>query len=642
VPPVATAAFSPARPLGEMAADLPLARGGWGRWWLALAGSLALCGLLAVSLVFLFWQGVGIWGNNVPVTWALDIVSYDWWIGIACGGLLVSGLFLLLDVEWRGAINRIAETMALLAAAAAAVYPIIHLGRPWFFYWNLPYFNTFALWPQFRSPLFWDAVDILAFLGIAGAFWFTGLLPDLANLRDRAFARVGADGKGLLRAQLYGIAALGWRGSAVHWHRWTHAYRILAWLGLLVVISLQTGAAVMFAGTAEPGWHDTLLPIEFLTGAVLSGVGMLTALTMVLRSAFRLHALITLRHFEVLAWLMLGLGVAMLYCESASVFSVLAGHDPADHANLARRFSGPHAWAWWMMIAGALLPVHLLWFGACRRSPLTLALVGLCAAAGIWGDHFTVIVVTLQRDFMPSSSHGYSIDFWELATFAGSAGLFLFLLLMFLRLLPVVSLVETREARAAVVAGQAAPHWPPLAPDATHWAVGAEFADPPGLVAAVRLLRSRHLRRIETYTPVPYQEIDEALGLSSHALRVVAVLGFVIGGGAMFGMCTYATAYDYVFDIGGRPRFSWPSFVVPSVSCGLLFAGLATFLAMISANRLPRLNHPAFNIPGFLGASRNRLFAVVAAHEDDIDPAVIEQAFADLDCKPLAGGRVPR
>ena len=642
MPPSSTAALSPGRALGDIVADIPLARGGWGRWWLAIAGSLALCGLLVVSLGFLFWQGVGIWGNNIPVTWALDIVSYDWWIGIACGGLLVSGLFLLLDVEWRGAINRISETMALLAAAAAAVYPIIHLGRPWFFYWNLPYFNTFALWPQFRSPLYWDAIDILAFLGVALAFWFTGLLPDLANLRDRACARIGADGKGRLRAQLYGIAALGWRGSAVHWHRWTHAYRILALLGLLVVGSLQTGAAVMFAGTAEPGWHDTLLPIEFLIGAVLSGVGMLTMLTMVLRSAFRLQALITVRHLDVLSWLMLGLGCVLLYCEAASVFAVLVGHDAADHANLARRFAGPHAWAWWMMIAGALLPVHLLWFGAFRRSPSTLAIVGLCAAAGIWGDHFTVIVVTLQRDFMPSAAHGYSIDLWELATFLGSAGLFLFLLLLFLRLLPIVSLVETREERAAGLKGRAVARWP--APDlqATHWAVGAEFADAAALVAAVRLLRSRHLRRVETYTPVPYRAVDQALGLSSHALRIVAGLGFVVGGGAMFGMCTYATVYDYVFDIGGRPRFSWPSFVVPSVSCGLLCAGLATFLAMISANRLPRLNHPAFNIPGFLGASQDRLFVVVAAHEEDIDPAVIEQAFADLDDRPLASGRVPR
>jgi Ni/Fe-hydrogenase subunit HybB-like protein len=191
MPPALTAAAPPTRlTLDTIAGHIPLARSGWGRWWLAMALALALCGLLVVTLGLLFWQGVGIWGNNIPVTWALDIVSYDWWIGIACGGLLVSSVFLLLDVEWRGAINRIAETMSLLAAAAAAVYPIIHLGRPWFFYWNLPYANTFALWPQFRSPLYWDAIDILAFLGLAGTFWYTGLIPDLASLRDQACTRI--------------------------------------------------------------------------------------------------------------------------------------------------------------------------------------------------------------------------------------------------------------------------------------------------------------------------------------------------------------------------------------------------------------------------------------------------------------------
>jgi Ni/Fe-hydrogenase subunit HybB-like protein len=642
MPPSLTAAAPPPRPmLDSVVGNIPLARSGWGRWWLALALSLALCGLLVLTLGLLFWQGVGIWGNNIPVTWALDIVSYDWWIGIACGGLLASSVFLLLDVEWRGAINRIAETMSLLAAAAAAVYPIIHLGRPWFFYWNLPYANTFALWPQFRSPLYWDAIDILAFLGLAITFWYTGLIPDLASLRDQACTRI-ENNKGRLRAQLYGIAALGWRGSATHWHRWTHAYRILAVLGILVVVSLQTGAAVMFAGTAEPGWHDTLLPIEFLAGAVLSGLGMMTLLTMILRTAFRLENLITRRHMDVLARLMLILGIAMFYCEAASIYAVLTGHDAAEHANLARRFHGPHAWAWWLMIAAALVPVHLLWFGFCRRSPRILATVGSCAAAGIWGDHFTLIVDTLQRDFMPSASHPYSIDIGEWATFVGSAGLFLFLLLLFLRLLPIVSLVETRTARVARPAGRPIARWPGLAPGLTHWAVGAEFADEEALLAAVKLLRARNFHRVETYTPVPCPAIDAALGLSSHALRAVALGGFVIGFGAMFAMCAYATTYDYAFDIGGRPLFSWPSYVVPSLSCGLLCAGLATFLAMLGANRLPRLNHPAFNIPGFLRATQDRLFAVVAAHEDDIDPALIEQAFDELHAKPLSSGRVPR
>jgi len=231
-------------------------------------------------------------------TWALDIVSYDWWIGIASGGLVVSAM-LLLDAEWRGALNRITETMALVSAAAAGLYPIIHLGRPWFFYWNLPYPNTFLLWPRVRSPLFWDAVDIVSYLLVCLSFWYVGMLPDLAAMRDRAIERLH-DGPGHqlrnLRAQLYGIAALGWRGSARHWQRWMQAYRTIALFGVLLVVSLQTGAAVMFAGTVEPGWHDALSPVTFLFGAIFSGVAMVAVLAVVLRSVFGLTPLITPRH----------------------------------------------------------------------------------------------------------------------------------------------------------------------------------------------------------------------------------------------------------------------------------------------------------------------------------------------------------
>jgi Ni/Fe-hydrogenase subunit HybB-like protein len=420
-------------------------------WWIAFGAALGLVGLLAVTLGLLFWRGVGIWGNNVPVTWALDIVSYDWWIGIASGGLIVSALLLLLGAESRGALNRITETMALISAAAAGIYPIIHLGRPWFFYWNLPYPNTFLLWPQFRSPLYWDAVDIISFLLICLSFWYVGMLPDLATLRDRAFERALAQSRGaptrwqLFRPQIYGLAALGWRGSAVHWQRWTQAYRTIGLLGVLLVVSLQTGAAVMFAGTVEPGWHDTLLPVAFLFAAIFAGVAMVAVLAVVLRGVFGLQALITERHLELIAVLLLALGIANLYCYAAEFLTTALAGSGFDRAVLLRRFGGPHAWSLWTIVGCALIPVHLFWVRALRQSPVMLALVGVLVAAGMWADHFMVIVVTLQHDFLPSSAHPYSMNFWGLATFAGSAGLFLALLLLFLRYLPVVSILETRR-----------------------------------------------------------------------------------------------------------------------------------------------------------------------------------------------------
>ncbi len=427
------------------------------RWWLALAAAMGLLGLLALSIGAILWLGVGVWGNNVPVTWALDIVSYDWWIGIASGGLLVSAVLLLFGSEWRGALNRITETGALIAAAAAACYPIIHLGRPWYFYWNLPYPNTFLLWPQFRSPLYWDAVDIISYLMVALTFWTIGLLPDLATLRDRAIERWRETGHGRRRAYVYGIFALGWRGSARHWDRWLQAYRIVAVAGVLLVFSLQTGAAVMFAGAVEPGWHDPLLPFAFVAGAVYSGVAFVAAAAVAIRWIFALDSMITDDHLRILARLLLVLGLVNLYCYADEVFTTLLGNDSFETAVLTRRLVGPHAWAFWDVILLALLPVHVFWFRAARQSGLMLLLVGVAVNAGIFGDHFMVIVTTLQHDFLPSSAHPFTSDLWGVATFAGSVGLFFTLALLALRYLPVVSIVELRR-RSLVAPAREARH----------------------------------------------------------------------------------------------------------------------------------------------------------------------------------------
>ena len=614
----------------------------WRRWWLAFAVAAALVGLLVVSLGFLFFEGTAVWGNNIPVTWALDIVSYDWWIGIACGGLLVSGVFLLLGSGWRGGLNRLGETMALLAAAAAAIYPIVHLGRPWFFFWNLPYPNTYALWPQFRSPLYWDAIDIVSFLGIAAGSFFWGVLPDLASLRDRAAeaARADPEGRGLLRAQLYGIAALGWRGSAIHWHRWSQAYRALAVLGVAVVVLLQIGASVMFAGTVEPGWHDTLLPVSYLAGALLAGVGMLCVLTVVLRDAFGLQAVITGRHLGVLAWLLVALCLANIYCEVTTDLATLVTGDAAEQAAIARKMTGPVAWSFWMLVTAGLLPPLLLLSAPLRARPGLLAWIGGAAAAGIWGDHYTLIVATLQHDFLPSAAQQTHITFFEWATFAGSAGLFLLLLLLFLRLLPVASMAELRQLVPPPHADrEAASPWPPTG--SPLWGVAAEFASGEAMLEAARALREQTDLVVDTYSPVPVSGVAHALGLHGR-MGGWAAAGGVAGGVSMFGMCLYATGWDYVFNIGGRPRLSWPAFVVPSASFGCLCAGVAVVGAMMVLNRLPRLNHPAFNIPGICRASRDRFFAVAHGTDAAFDPAASERALAGLAQPPLATSRVPR
>jgi Ni/Fe-hydrogenase subunit HybB-like protein len=429
--------------IGDRVAEVAFRHPWQRRWLFALLLCLALLGVLLICLIALYWQGVGVWGNNIPVTWALDIISYDWWIGIACGGLVVSAYLLLAEAPARGALNRVAESTALFAAGAAAIYPIIHLGRSWFFYWTLPYPNMLGLWPQFRSPLVWDAVAILGYLGVAVSFWFTGMLPDLAVLRDRA--------RGSWTVWLYGIAALGWRGSALHWARWRQAHAMQAWFGLVVVVSLQSGAAVMFAGTVEPGWHDTLLPVFFLTGAIYSGIAAMTLVAVLVRYVFDLHALITTRHLAVLGWLLLGAGLATTYCYMIEFFNTAYGGDGYELSVMARRATGIYGWSFWLIVAGALLPFHLLWVPRLRRSAAALTLVALLTVVGLWMDRFMIIVITLHRDFLPSSQHFYTTSVWAVGTFLGTIGLFGTLLLLFLRYLPVISVVEMRRVALAEV-----------------------------------------------------------------------------------------------------------------------------------------------------------------------------------------------
>jgi Ni/Fe-hydrogenase subunit HybB-like protein len=423
------------RTIGAQIAGIAFEHPSERRWLIAFAGCCALVGLLGASVGWLFYWGIGIWGNNIPVGWALDIVSYDWWMGNACGALMVSAMLLLFRQYWRGALNRAAETVALLSAAASGLYPIIHLGRPWFFYWTLPYPNSLDLWPQFRSPLIWDAFDIISFLIVALLFWYVGMIPDLATLRDRA--------TGSRRKQIYGVAALGWRGSAVHWARWIQTYRILALLGVLQAICTQCGASVMYAGTLEPGWHSTLLPASTIINAMFSGLGMIAAVVTLIRYIYPIQSLITDRHLDVVGRMLLTAGLVSTYCYCTDFFFTSLGGDAYDRSVMLRRLTGAYASGFWL-IGAALLPIHLLWFRAARRSGLVLFTIGMLVMAGMWGDHFMLLVVTQHHDFLPSSAAHYSIGLWAVLTWIGTIGLFGVLLLLALRYLPVASIVESR------------------------------------------------------------------------------------------------------------------------------------------------------------------------------------------------------
>ncbi|KST61062.1 polysulfide reductase [Methylobacterium sp. GXS13] len=651
--------------IGGAVAAIPLTHPRNRRWWIAFAGAVALLGVFGFTLGYLLYAGPGVWANNNAVVWALDIASYDWWIGVASGSLLVSAVLLLLGAEWRGAVNRIAETLALLATASAGLYPIIHLGRPWFFFWNLPYPNTYDLWPQFRSPLLWDAIDIVAFLVICVSLWFIGMLPDLATLRDRAFVEAmrQSDAKdrtrklALLRAQIYGIVASGWRGSAAHWQIWVQAYRTVALLGVLLVVSVQTGASVMLAGSLMPGWHSTLLPVSFLVNAVYSGVGVTAAIVVLIRVVYGLDSLVTARHLDVLGRLLLCLGCASAYCYAAEYFDTFLNGDAQARAVLVRRMTGDHALVSWTAILGLVLPAQVLWSARARTTPLAIAMVGLLVAAGAYADHVMVLVVTLTQDFLPSSRLPYGPDPWGIATFAGSIGLFLTLLLLFLRYLPAVSIIESRRLALARAPGTAAAareaaSRATLRPEenpgpAPLWGVSATFASHADLAAALQAVSgiSPDQVHLDGHGPVPMPRTLRALGLEGRSILPYALAGALLGGAGFYAMCIYATAYDYVFLIGGRPRLSWPSFVVPSISFAMTTGCIAIHLALLVLNRLPRLNHPAFNIPGFLRASDDRFFLSAEARSDRFDAARFERRLTSLPVeagRPLEIRRIPR
>ncbi len=405
-----------------------------------LGGFIVALGLLMLFLyatAYLLATGIGIWGNNIPVAWAFDIINFVWWIGIGHAGTLISAVLLLFRQQWRTSINRFAEAMTLFAVACAGLYPILHLGRPWIFYWLLPYPSTLGVWPQFRSPLVWDVFAVSTYATVSLLFWYVGLIPDLATLRDRAQRRVPQ--------MIYGILAMGWRGSATHWHRYQTAYLLLAGLATPLVVSVHSIVGLDFAASIIPGWHVTLFPPYFVAGAIFSGFAMVMTLAIPLRAVYGLQDFITLRHLGNMAKVMLTTGLIVAYGYLMEVFFSWYSGNPFEWSLIVNRLMGPYAFAYWALIASHVLVPQLLWFRRVRRNVPLLFVISLIVNVGMWLERFVIIVISLHRDFLPSSWGAYAPTFWDFAQFFGSIGLFLTLLFLFIRVLPVISIFELRE-----------------------------------------------------------------------------------------------------------------------------------------------------------------------------------------------------
>lgn len=406
-------------------------------WWIGFTGSLALLLVLVVAVSWLFVNGLGVWGVNIPVAWGLAISEYVWWIALASGGTIISALFHLTHSPWRAATNRIAESMLLCAAAAAGIMPILHLGRPSLFYWLFLYPNTMGLWPQARSPLWWDFIALACYILMSLAFFYTGLLPDLATVRDLATTR----GSRLF----YGILSLGWRGSGRHWRNYQTVYAIMAAVMTPMVVSVHSIVGLDFAGGLTPGWHSTQFPPYFFFGAVISGSALVVILTVLVRRGYGFYDLITEYHLNALGKVMLVGSLLLGYAYLWEAWGPFYGGDTAERGEFIDRISGFTAWQYWATIVLNIAIPQLLWLPGIRRSAGALVLIASGIMVGMWLERFVFVVSSLHRNHMPSAWGDYAPTLWDWATFAGSVGLFLTLFFLMLRLVPIVSMAEMRE-----------------------------------------------------------------------------------------------------------------------------------------------------------------------------------------------------
>ena len=421
----------------EAVAQIPLAKRTPLGWVFGFLIGFALLMGLQMALGKLVLTGIGIWGNNVPVGWAFDIINFVWWIGIGHAGTLISAILLLFRQQWRMSISRFAEAMTIFAVACAAIFPLFHTGRPWLAaYWLFPYPNTMGLWPQFRSPLIWDVFAVTTYATVSIVFWYVGLVPDLATMRDRAMSNV--------KRKIFGMLSLGWRGSARHWHRYEVASLILAGLSTPLVLSVHTVVSFDFAVSVLPGWHATIFPPYFVAGAIYAGFAMVLTLAIPLRVAYKLEDFITMRHIDLMAKVMLATGLMVSYGYAMEAFFGWYSANQYERFMIWNRMTGPYAWSYWMLIAINAGMIQLLWFESVRQNTKLLFVMSLIVGVGMWLERFVIIVTSLHRDFLPSSWGMYYPTRWDFLTFAGTIGLFLTLFFLFMRFVPMISMFEVR------------------------------------------------------------------------------------------------------------------------------------------------------------------------------------------------------
>lgn len=416
------------------------------RWILFFIPALALLSLLPISLGWLFWEGIGVWGNNVPVGWGWPIINFVFWVGIGHAGTLISAVLFLFRQKWRTSINRGAEAMTIFAVICALIFPGVHVGRVWAAYWLLPLPNQMEMWVNFRSPLLWDVFAVSTYFTVSSLFWYVGLIPDLATMRDRSKTKI--------RKFAYGLFALGWRGSARHWVNYEAAYLLLAAMATPLVLSVHSIVSFDFAVSNLPGWHTTIFPPYFVAGAIFSGFGMVLTLMIPIRVWFKLEHIITVKHLENMAKIILLTGSIVGYAYSMEFFIAWYSGNEYEAFVFQNRAFGPYAWGYWTMMSCNVLTPQLIWFKKIRTSPKALFILSIFVNIGMWFERFVIVVTSLHHDFLPSSWDYFTPTIWDVTLFLGSFGLFFTLFLLFLRYLPLIAIAEVKS-----VMPKANPHW---------------------------------------------------------------------------------------------------------------------------------------------------------------------------------------
>ena len=623
-------------------------------WWPAfLITSALLCGGV-IAATYLISTGVGVWGSNNPVNWAFDITNFVFWIGIGHAGTLISAILFLFRQKWRTSINRFSEAMTIFAVICAGIYPGIHVGRFWYAWFMFPLPNANHIFPNFRSALLWDLFAVSTYFTISLIFWYVGLIPDLATLRDRATTRT--------RQLVFGFLALGWRGSTRHWRHYEVAYLMLAGLSTPLVLSVHSVVSFDFATSVIPGWHTTIFPPYFVAGAIFGGFAMVLQCMIPARAIYKLDNLVTIKHIDVMCKFILATGTLVGYAYLMELFVAWYSGNPYEWQTFKdRAFGGDYSWAYWVMMTCNLIIPQVFWVKWCRQTPWFVLIVVTFVNVGMWYERFVIIVQSTSHDFLPGSWGKFYPSWVDWLQMVGDFGLFFTFTLLFVRLLPMIAMAEVKG-----VLPLADPHHRPTPPAdylkdwgryptpdhelaATHgppaelkgetetsaepvppfvatpggngkpWGAVAEFPTPHALLEAAKAARADGYSHVDAWTPYPVHGMIGAIGRPRSRLPLWTLAGALTGLTLAAAMQFYLSAYYYPIIVGGKEYRSWEAFTPIFFEMTVLFAGFFTLFALVGMCGLPRLFHPLDQHPTFRRSTQAGFFLTVEAVDPRFD-----------------------